>query len=205
MLSFISNLFGKKSDRDIKEVMPYLNKIHDAEKNIVNLSNDELRAKTAEFKQRIADYISAEENQKAELRKQITDNPQMDIDDKEAIWQQVDKIDEGITSKIEDVLDQILPEAFAVVKETARRFTENEIIEVSTTDHDRDLATRFDNINILGDKTEYANSWTAGGVKIQWNMIHYDVQLIGGVMLHKGKISEMATGEGKTLVATLPV
>jgi preprotein translocase subunit SecA len=205
MLSFISNLFGKKSDRDIKEVMPYLNKIHDAEKSISTLSNDELRAKTAEFKQRIADYISAEENQKADLRKQIADNPQMEIDDKEAIWQQIDKIDEGITSKIEEVLDEILPEAFAVVKETARRFTENETIEVSTTEHDRELATKFDNINILGDKTEYANSWTAGGTKITWNMIHYDVQLIGGVMLHKGKISEMATGEGKTLVATLPV
>ncbi|MCK5856885.1 MAG: preprotein translocase subunit SecA [Bacteroidales bacterium] len=205
MLNFISNLFGKKSDRDIKEMMPYLNKIHDAEKNIVKLSNDELRAKTAEFKQRIADYISSEENQKIDLRKQITDNPQMEIDNKEVIWQQIDEIDEGITSKIEDVLDQILPEAYAVVKETARRFTENKIIEVSTTDQDRDLATRFDNINILGEKTEYANSWTAGGVKITWNMIHYDVQLIGGVMLHKGKISEMATGEGKTLVATLPV
>lgn len=205
MLSFISKLFGKKSDRDIKEILPYLNKIHEAEKHISTLSNDELRAKTTEFKQRIADYISKEENQIAELRKQIADNPQMSIDEKESIWQNIDKIDEGISSKIEDVLDEILPEAFAVVKETARRFTENEIIEVSTSDHDRELATKFDNINILGDKTQYTNSWTAGGAKITWNMIHYDVQLLGGVMLHKGKIAEMATGEGKTLVATLPV
>ena len=205
MLSFISNLFGKKSDRDIKEVMPYLNKIHEAEAQIKNISNDELRAKTGEFKQRIADYIKVEEKQKADLRQKITDNPMMDIDEKESIWQEIDKIDDGITEKIEEILDQLIPEAFAVVKETARRFTENEIIEVTTSDHDRDLATKFDNINILGDKTEYANSWTAGGVKITWNMIHYDVQLIGGVMLHKGKISEMATGEGKTLVATLPV
>ncbi|RLD64836.1 MAG: preprotein translocase subunit SecA [Bacteroidetes bacterium] len=205
MLSFISNLFGKKSDRDIKEMLPYLNKIKEAEKEIVKLSNDELRAKTAEFKQRIADYIQAEESQKAELRKQISDNPQMGIDDKEEIWKQVDEIDEGITTKIEEVLDQLIPEAFAVVKETAKRFTENEIIVVTTNDYDRELATKYDNINILGDKTEYANSWTAGGVKITWNMIHYDVQLVGGIMLHKGKISEMATGEGKTLVATLPV
>ena len=205
MLSFISNLFGKKSDRDIKEVMPYLNKIHEAEKQIQHLSNDELRAKTQEFKQRIADYIQDEQKQIAELRQKIEDQPLMDIDEKEDIWQKIDKIDDGITKKVEDILDQLLPEAFAVVKETARRFTENEILEVSTTDHDRELATKFDNINILGDKTEYANSWTAGGTKITWNMIHYDVQLIGGVMLHKGKISEMATGEGKTLVATLPV
>ncbi len=205
MLSFISNLFGKKSDRDIKEMMPYLNKIHEAEEQIKNISNDELRAKTVELKQRIADHIKVEEKQKADLRQKITDNPVMDIDEKESIWQEIDKIDDGITEKIEEILDQLIPEAFAVVKETARRFTENEIIEVTTTDHDRDLATKFDNINILGDKTEYANSWTAGGVKITWNMIHYDVQLIGGVMLHKGKISEMATGEGKTLVATLPV
>jgi preprotein translocase subunit SecA len=205
MLSFISNLFGKKSDRDIKEVMPYLNKIHDAEKQITNLSNDDLRAKTEEFKQRIADYIQVEEKQKADLRQRIADQPMMDIDEKERIWQEIDKIDDGITKKVENILDEILPEAFAVVKETARRFTENEIIEVTTTDHDRELATKFDNINILGDKTEYANSWTAGGVKITWNMIHYDVQLIGGIMLHKGKIAEMATGEGKTLVATLPV
>jgi len=205
MLSFISNLFGKKSDRDIKEVMPYLNKIHEVEKQIQQLSNDELRAKTQEFKQRIADYIQNEQKQIAELRQKIEDQPLMDIDEKESIWQEIDKIDDVITKKVEDILDKILPEAFAVVKETARRFTENEIIEVTTTDHDRELATKFDNINILGDKTEYANSWTAGGTKITWNMIHYDVQLIGGVMLHKGKISEMATGEGKTLVATLPV
>jgi preprotein translocase subunit SecA len=205
MLGFFSKLFGKKSDRDIKEVLPYLNKIHEAEKQLRDISNDELRAKTQEFKKQIADYIREEQNQIAQLKAQIKENPQMDIDEKEALWQQIDKIDDKITDKIEEILDKLLPEAFAVVKETARRFTENEELEVTTTDHDRDLATRFDNVNVQGDKTIYANSWTAGGTRITWNMIHYDVQLIGGVMLHKGKIAEMATGEGKTLVATLPV
>ncbi len=205
MLNFFSKIFGKKSDKDIKEVMPYIHKIHDAEKQLRNISNDELRAKTQEFKTRIAEYIKDEESQIAQLKEKIRENPQMDVDEKENIWSQIDKIDDRITEKIEEILDQILPEAFAVMKETARRFTENEILEVTTTDHDRDLATRFDNVNIMGDKTQYANSWTAGGTRIKWNMIHYDVQLIGGIMLHKGKIAEMATGEGKTLVATLPV
>jgi preprotein translocase subunit SecA len=205
MLDFISGFFGKKSDKDIKQILPILKKIKDAEKSIDKLSNDELRGKTLEFKEKIAQHISSEQKEINDLKAQIEANPQMDMHQKEEIWNQVDKIEEAITEKIEVVLNEILPEAFSVMRVTARRFTENEVVEVTATNHDRDLAAKFDSINIKGDKAYYNNSWMAGGSMIEWNMVHYEVQLIGGIVLHQGKIAEMATGEGKTLVATLPV
>ncbi len=205
MLSFISKMFGTKSDKDIKAIMPIVNAVLKAEKELAHLSNDELRAKTLDFKKIISDAVAAEQAEIESIKNKIAANPTMNIVEKDELWQKVDSIEEIITSKIEVVLDEILPQAFAVVKETARRFTENELLEVTVTEHDRALATKFDNINIDGDKAFYGNSWTAGGVKVKWDMIHYDVQIIGGVVLHQGKIAEMATGEGKTLVATLPL
>lgn len=205
MLSFISKLFGTKSEKDIKILLPIVDEVLKAEKELANLSNDDLRAKTIEFKKIIAEKVSQEENEISTIKEQIASNPAMDIVEKDELWQKVDLIEEKITDKLEVVLDEILPKAFAVVKETARRFTQNNLLEVTATDRDRYLATKFDNINIDGDKATYGNSWTAGGVKVKWEMIHYDVQLIGGAVLHQGKIAEMATGEGKTLVATLPL
>ena len=205
MLSFITNIFGKKSDKDIKVILPVLEKIKEAEKTIDKLSNDDLRAKTVEFKNTIAERIKNEQDEIDKFKASIEENPGMDIQQKEDIWNKIDKLEEVVTDKIEDVLNDILPEAFAVMRVTARRFKENEIVEVTATDHDRDLAAKFDNINITGDKALYSNSWIAGGNMITWDMVHYDVQLIGGIVLHQGKIAEMATGEGKTLVATLPV
>jgi len=205
MLSFISKLFGTKSDKDVKKLLPIVDLVHTAEKKLTSLSNDELRAKTQEFKDIISKKISAENDKIKSIKEQIKSNPTMDIMEKDNLWKEIDKIEDSATSKIEDVLKEILPDAFAVVKETARRFTENTKIEVTATEHDKVLATQFDNIEINGDKATYGNSWIAGGTTVTWNMIHYDVQLIGGTVLHEGKIAEMATGEGKTLVATLPI
>jgi preprotein translocase subunit SecA len=205
MLSFISKLFGTKSDKDVKKLLPIVDLVHTAEKKLTSLSNDELRAKTQEFKDIISKKISAENDKIKSIKEQIISDPNMDIIEKDNLWKEIDKIEDSATSKIEDVLKEILPEAFAVVKETARRFTENTKIEVTATEHDKALATQFDNVEINGDRAIYGNSWTAGGTTVTWNMIHYDVQLIGGTVLHEGKIAEMATGEGKTLVATLPI
>ncbi len=205
MLDFITSFFGKKSDKDIKKLLPILDSIKKAEQKIIQLSNDDLRAKTIEFKSIINNGIAAEQDEIAQIKAKIEANPLMDMDEKEELWNQIDKIEETVKGKIEDILNDILPEAFAVMRVTARRFTENEVVEVTATDYDRDLAAKYDNINIQGNKALYSNSWMAGGNMIKWDMIHYDVQLIGGIVLHQGKIAEMATGEGKTLVATLPV
>ncbi|OIO99236.1 MAG: preprotein translocase subunit SecA [Bacteroidetes bacterium CG2_30_33_31] len=205
MLSFISNLFGKKSDKDIKNILPILDEIKKAEVSINKLTNDELRAKTLEFKNIISERIKFEEDEISSMKEKVEENPEMDIQEKENIWNLIDKHEESIKAKIEIVLNELLPEAFAVMRVTARRFNENEVIEVTATEHDRNLASKHDNINIVGDKAHYSNSWEAGGNRIIWDMVHYDVQLIGGIVLHQGKIAEMATGEGKTLVATLPI
>ncbi len=198
----LAKLFGNKSTRDAKHITPYVEKIKAAYPAIEALSNDELRAKTEELKKTIQDFVSAEKNKIAELKSGIED---IDIDQREDIWAQIDKLEKEITDKYETVLDQILPEAFSIVKDTARRFTQNEEIVVTATDFDRELAETKDFVRIEGDKAIYQNHWMAGGNEITWDMIHYDVQLFGGVVLHKGKIAEMATGEGKTLVGTLPV
>ncbi len=197
-------LFGKKSDKDIKEIMPLVEKVKEEYAKLSSLTNDELRAKTPELKQRIAAQFAEEEKQ-IEALKVAADAPGLSVEEKEANYAAVDTLIKKIDEKIEIALLDALPEAFAVVKETARRFTENEEVEVTANAFDRAVATKKDNVEIEGDKAIYFNSWLAGGNEIKWDMVHYDVQLIGGINLHKGKISEMATGEGKTLVATLPV
>lgn len=199
---FLTKLFGNKSQRDLKEITPYVEKIKAVYPSIQQLSNDELRAKTDQIKQQIQDYVAEERAQVEELRKGIDEK---ELEEREAIWSQVDKIEKNITEKMEVVLEEVLPEVFSIMKDTARRFTENGDIVVTANDFDRNLATKFDFVEIDGDNAIYHNHWKAGGNEITWEMIHYDVQLFGGVVLHKGKIAEMATGEGKTLVATLPV
>lgn len=199
---FLTKLFGNKSQRDLKEITPYVEKIKAVYPSIQQLSNDELRKKVDDIKQHIQDYV-AEERAKVDKLREGIDNKE--LEEREAIWAEVDKIEKEITDKMEVVLEEVLPEVFAIMKDTARRFTENPEVVVTANDFDRDLAARFDFVRIEDDKAIYANHWMAGGSEITWNMVHYDVQLFGGVVLHKGKIAEMATGEGKTLVATLPV
>ncbi len=200
---FLTKIFGNKSDRDIKEIMPYVIATNEEYAKLANLSNDELRQQSIELQQIIQDRISDENKQIADLRQQI--EQEEDIEKKESLYNQIDKIEETIDTKIADVLDELLPRAFAIIKDTARRFKEHTEVEVTATQFDRDIAAVRDSVEIRGDKAIWFNTWTAGGSPITWDMVHYDVQLIGGVALHKGKIAEMATGEGKTLVATLPV
>ena len=200
--NIISKIFGSKAQRDLNEVNPFVKRIKDAYTGIEQLSHDELRNKTKELEKRIQDYVAEEKSQIESLKAGME---QIDLDEREAIWNQVDKLEKEITQKYNQVLDEVLPEAFSIMKDTARRFTENGEIVVTATDFDRDLAATHDFVRIEGDKAIYQNHWIAGGNEITWDMIHYDVQLFGGVVLHQGKIAEMATGEGKTLVATLPV
>ena len=200
----LGKLFGNKSDRDLKELAPYLASINKEYDRIKQLDVNGLRAESQLLKDKIQDYIKAEKDEIAALKQKIEEG-NIPVNEKEEIYDRIDVIEKSIDDKIEEVLDQILPAAFCIVKETARRFTENEELEVIATQFDRDLATRADHVQIEGDKAVWFNSWDAGGTEVVWNMVHYDVQMIGGVVLHQGKIAEMATGEGKTLVATLPV
>lgn len=200
----LKKLFGDKAKRDMRELSPYVEKINTEWERMKNLSNDELRAVTVGLQERIRDRISGDEERISSLKKDI-EVRKIPVEEREKIYTEIDKIEEDIKAKIEEVLNEILPEAFAVMKETARRFCENEELEVTATDFDRDLAVNHDFVEIDGDKAVYYNSWEAGGNDTVWDMVHYDVQLIGGTVLHQGKIAEMATGEGKTLVATLPV
>ena len=205
MANFLTKLFGNKSQRDLKVIKPFLDATLAVYPAIEALSNDALRAKTIEFKERIAKAVEAEESELAQLRARIEEEYDMPVDEKENLYKRIDELEKQGYDKTQKVLDDILPEAFAVVKETAKRFAQNETVEVTATDHDRDLAATHASITIEGDKAIYQNHWMAGGNEITWDMVHYDVQIIGGVVLHSGKIAEMATGEGKTLVATLPV
>ncbi|MDP9042837.1 MAG: preprotein translocase subunit SecA, partial [Bacteroidota bacterium] len=205
MIGFISRLFGgNKSEKDIKSIMPQVEQINQFVTAYSSISNDALRAKTNEFKQRIKDYLSEIDTSIAELGKRAEQLPFSDISGKDTLYIEIDELKKKRDDLIEEVLDGILPEAFAVVKETARRFKENSQIVSTANDRDRELSIVKDYIKIEGDKAVYSNSWTAAGGAITWNMVHYDVQLIGGAVLHGGKIAEMATGEGKTLVSTLP-
>ncbi|KAA3645139.1 MAG: preprotein translocase subunit SecA [Bacteroidetes bacterium] len=201
--STIKKILGSKTDRDLKEVTPIVEQIKAIFPSLASLSNDELRNKTTTFKQRINDYLQSELEEISKLKSQI--EVESNLDQKEILYKKVDEIEDSLNGKIEEVLKEILPEAFAVVKETARRFTENTQLEVTANQMDRDIAAERDSVIIEGDKAIWKNSWHAAGAEITWDMIHYDVQLIGGYVLHSGKIAEMATGEGKTLVATLPV
>jgi len=200
----IQKFLGNKSERDIRAIMPVVDKIKEEYEKVVKLTNDQLRAKTVEIKQLVKEFIKNEEEQIVRLREQA-EKEELEIDEVEKIFNEIDKIEKEIDNKLENILEQVLPEAFAIVKETARRFNDNEYLEATATDFDRDLAAARDSIEIHGDKVRYHSRWIAGGNEIKWDMVHYDVQLIGGVVLHEGKIAEMATGEGKTLVATLPV
>lgn len=199
---FISKLFGNKASRDANEIRPWVEKIKAIYPQISALSNDGLRERSASLRAKIQGTVTEERRKIAELKESIEST---DIDKREAIFNQIDKLEKEVLEKLDKALDEALPEAFAIVKDTARRFTENEETTVRATQFDRDLAAKFDFVRIEGDNAIYSNHWTAGGNDTKWNMIHYDVQLFGGVVLHKGKIAEMATGEGKTLVATLPV
>lgn len=200
---FLSKLFGNKSTRDMKLIQPWVEKIKAVYPDIQKLSNDELRAKTEELKQQLQDAVKEKKEQIAGLKAKIEET---ELEDREVIFNKIDKLEKEVLDIYEDELNKILPEAFAIMKDTARRFTENEEIEVTASDFDRQLAAEHrDFIRIEGDKAIYKNHWKAGGTEVTWNMVHYDVQLFGGVVLHQGKIAEMATGEGKTLVATLPV
>ncbi len=209
MLGSITNtlkkIFGDKSNKDIKVSMPLVNKSNEIFATLKDISNDELRARTTSLKAKIKEATKAGEEEIDALNKQVADNPQMEIPDKEAIFKQVDDLTKKIDETIESVLLEILPEAFAVVKETASRFKNNETLTVTASDFDRDLAATRSSIEIEGDKAIWHNKWLAAGTEITWDMVHYDVQLIGGIALHEGKVAEMQTGEGKTLVATLPV
>lgn len=199
---FISKIIGNKAQRDLNEINPVVKRVKEAYAEIEKLSNDELRNRTKELEKRIQEYVVAEKAQIAELKAGID---AIDLDKRETVWNQVDKLEKDVIEKYEKALDEVLPEAFSIMKDTARRFTQNEEIVVTATDFDRNLAANHDFVRIEGDKAIYQNHWIAGGNEITWDMIHYDVQLFGGVVLHRGKIAEMATGEGKTLVATLPV
>ena len=203
-ISIISHLFGNKAQRDMKEIQPYVEQIKAQYEQVDKLSNDELRARSQQLMDLIQERVRDKKNRIAELKAGIED---IEIDKREKIYNEVDKLEKEIKETYKQVLDEILPEVFAIIKSTARRFAQNEFVEVTATQMDRDLAAdeRFDFVEIDGDKAIYKNHWMAGGNEIKWDMIHYDVQLIGGVVLHQGKIAEMATGEGKTLVATLPV
>ncbi|MDD4373659.1 MAG: preprotein translocase subunit SecA [Bacteroidales bacterium] len=205
MFGLIKKMLGDKSTRDLKAINPLLDKTLAAYENIKQLDNDALRAKTTAFKSIIQEAVSAESKEIESLHLQIDTNPDMSSAEKEKIYEQIDKLEKIQYEKTEAVLTEILPDAFSVMKETARRFKENEIVEVTASEMDRELASKYAHIEIKGDKALYRNSWVAGGNTITWDMVHYDVQLIGGIVLHQGKIAEMATGEGKTLVATLPV
>ena len=200
----LKNFFGNKEDRDMKEIYPLVERVLEAYKKFQTLSNDELRQRTFILKEKIKDYVKEEETQMAEL-KAMGEDPAVDVNEKEDIYNQIDKLVETIDEKYELVLRESVPEAFSIIRETARRFKENEEIEVSALDYDKELAAAADHITIKGEKAFWKNRWMAGGNEITWDMVHYDVQLIGGVALHEGRIAEMATGEGKTLVATLPV
>ena len=200
--SILSKLFGNKSTRDMKLIQPIVEQVKAASPAIEALDNDALRAKTKEL-QHDVQHSADDLKEKIEgLKAKIEETP---IEDRVVIFNQIDKLEKEVLDRYEEALNRILPEAFAIVKETARRFAENEEIEVTATDFDRELAPRHDFVRIEGDKAIYQNHWMAGGNDVKWNMVHYDVQLFGGVVLHQGKIAEMATGEGKTLVATLPV
>ncbi|MEE1317832.1 MAG: preprotein translocase subunit SecA, partial [Prevotella sp.] len=203
-LNFIQSLFGNKSSRDMKLIQPFVEQIKTAYDEVKGLDNDQLRAKTKELQEFIREKGRAKLQEIEDLKATIEDTP---LDQREPIFNKIDKLDKEVLDIYEEALNEVMPVAFSIVKETARRFTENEETVVTATDFDRNLAANpsKDFITIDGDKAIYHNHWTAGGNDLKWEMVHYDVQLFGGVVLHQGKIAEMATGEGKTLVSTLPV
>jgi preprotein translocase subunit SecA len=205
MLTFLKKFFGTKSEKDIKSIQPLVDQTLEIYPSLAKLSNDELRARVSALKQKIQDAIKTEQTEINDIKARIEKDFNMDIDTKEALYKEVDEFEKEITKKIEDVLNEILPEAYAILKDTSRRFSESEEIIVTANEFDTTLSKTHKNIEIRGNQAAWKNKWIAAGTEVLWNMVHYDVQLIGGTVLHQGKISEMATGEGKTLVSTLPV
>ena len=204
IINDILGLFlGNKYERDMREINPFVDKIHIEFEKLQGISNDQLRDKTQELRKKILEYVAEDENKIKSIKESA--EAEEDVYKKEESYNEIDKIAKQIDDKLETVLDECVPEAFAIVKETARRFKENSVLEVTARQFDRDLAATRESITIKDDKAYWKNRWIAGGNEIVWDMVHYDVQLFGGVALHKGKIAEMATGEGKTVVATLPV
>ncbi len=203
--NILKSFFGDKSSKDIKKMMPTVEKIKAEYAKLADISNDELRALTTNLRQELKDAVKDEEDRLQGFKDRLNGHEQLSIKEQEQLYNDIEKLEKNIQDILKEKLDAMLPQAFAIIKETAHRFAEHENVEVTATDMDRELATRYENITINGDKAIYSNTWEAGGNKLTWNMVHYDVQLIGGIALHQGKIAEMATGEGKTLVATLPV
>ncbi|MGV3547015.1 MAG: preprotein translocase subunit SecA [Pedobacter sp.] len=203
MLGFLAKIFGSKSERDIKALQPIVAQINEEYAKLSSLTNDELRNKTIEFKATIATALADIDGKIADLKTQA-ESPELSLTEKTNLYDEVDALGKERNTELEKVLKEILPQAFAVVKETSRRLSENEQLEVTATPFDREIAARKSNVKIVGDKALWANRWDASGTEVVWNMVHYDVQLIGGMVLNSGKIAEMATGEGKTLVSTLP-
>jgi preprotein translocase subunit SecA len=208
MLDFLSKgikkIFGTKSERDVKELTPYVNATNEEFEKLRNLSNDEFRAKTTELKEYINDSLASIRQEIADIQKNIEENLELSISDKEDAFNKIDALNEQENEELEVILLQILPKAFAIVKETARRFKDNDSITVTATHLDRQLAMKKGHITIEGDKAIWNSTWEAAGNLLRWDMLHYDVQIIGGAALHTGRVAEMQTGEGKTLVATFP-
>ncbi len=202
MFEFVKKIFGTKYDRDVKTYQPLVEKTNKFFAQYESLSNDDLRNKTIEFRKRIAEHLEGIDSDISRLQKEAESNE--DMLETEGIYNQIDELKKERNKHLEEILKAILPEAFAVVKETARRFSNNEVVKVQATEHDKNLAAKKQHVTIEGDFALWQNSWIAAGAEVKWNMVHYDVQLIGGMVLHDGKIAEMMTGEGKTLVATLP-
>src|SRR5687768_12082744 len=204
MLKLIAKLFGTKSEKDIKRVMPLVEQTKQEGEKFKSLSHDDLRLETKKIQEQINQELKGIDDELAGLHKKIAEDTSIDISQKESIFAQIDKLEEDRNKELEKVLLKVLPNAFAIVRETARRFKENEYLEVTAQDFDRIISGTHENIKISGDKAQWYNKWMAAGNLITWDMVHYEVQIIGGIVLHEGKIAEMATGEGKTLVATFP-
>ncbi|MDC0204537.1 preprotein translocase subunit SecA [Flavobacteriales bacterium] len=204
LLNIIGKLFGNKYDKDVKKIAPLVEQINKEYASLSSISNDELRARTTSFKNDINAFV-LEDKEKIKSLTETATKKETSPDQKESLYKKIDELEKLILSKIEDCLNKLLPKAFAVVKETARRFVENDSIIVSATENDKELSATKDFVSIQEEKAIYQTSWNAAGIEIEWDMIHYDVQLIGGIILHQGKIAEMQTGEGKTLSATLPI
>jgi preprotein translocase subunit SecA len=208
MLDFIAKglakVFGTKSDRDIKEFLPRVTETNQIFAGLASLSDDQLREKTHSLRARINEQLKAIDYKITDIRGQIEALPAQAVHQKDQLFNQIDALEKERDTELEKVLDEVMPTAFAIVKETARRFKEIGQLEVTATPRDRELAATKSNVQIQGDQAIWHNKWLAAGNEVVWDMVHYDVQLIGGMVLHKGKISEMGTGEGKTLVSTLP-
>src|ERR1017187_8796776 len=207
MLQFLSKLFGTKSQKDVESAQPIVEQIKEIFPTLEPLSNEDLREKSFTLRRKIQEFIAKENSEIAEIKIRIEQDAEMDVDAKDALYKEIDELEKEIDTKTEEVLNQILPEAFAICKETARRFSLGEL-KIKANDIDKNYIERYPNAKNVEIQDGYAywkNNWTAAGIEVIWNMVHYDVQLIGGIVLHQGKIAEMATGEGKTLVATLPI